>query len=53
MPRGLGYVYKRQLKANGPMCPVLLIDLARLDHNIDVVMRSVRRAGSNAPLCSR
>ncbi|MDH4869879.1 DSD1 family PLP-dependent enzyme [Pseudomonas sp. BN515] len=35
----------RELKAFGPMRPVMLIDLDRLDHNIDVVMQSVRRAG--------
>ncbi|WP_280367596.1 DSD1 family PLP-dependent enzyme [Pseudomonas sp. BN411] len=34
----------RELKAFGPMRPVMLIDLDRLDHNIDVVMQSVRRA---------
>ncbi|UCP00957.1 DSD1 family PLP-dependent enzyme [Metapseudomonas lalkuanensis] len=35
----------RELKALGPMRPVMLIDLDRLDHNIDVVVQSVRRAG--------
>ncbi|MCU9949758.1 DSD1 family PLP-dependent enzyme [Pseudomonas sp. PDM13] len=35
----------RELKERGPMHPVMLIDLDRLDHNIDVVMQSVRRAG--------
>lgn len=33
----------QQLKAHGPMRPVLLVDLDRLDHNIDIVMQSVRR----------
>ncbi|MEL2330748.1 hypothetical protein, partial [Klebsiella pneumoniae] len=41
------------LKANGPMCPVLLIDLDRLDHNIDVVMRSVRRGGKHLRLVEK
>lgn len=35
----------QQLKDHGPMRPVLLIDLDRLDHNIDVVMQSVKRGG--------
>ena len=43
----------RELKANGPMCPVLLIDLDRLDHNIDVVMRSVRRGGKHLRLVEK
>ena len=34
-----------ELKAHGPMRPVMLIDLDRLDHNIDVVMQSVKRGG--------
>lgn len=37
----------RELKANGPMRPVMLIDLDRLDHNIEVVTQSVRRAGKH------
>ena len=43
----------RELKANGPMCPVMLIDLDRLDHNIDVVMRSVRRGGKQLRLVEK
>ncbi len=35
-----------ELKAHGPMRPVMLIDLDRLDHNIDVVMQSVQRVAS-------
>ncbi|MBP5131836.1 hypothetical protein HUT02_23685, partial [Pseudomonas protegens] len=47
--RGLPYSpyfaeLNRELKAHGPMQPVMLIDLDRLDHNIDVVMQSVRSA---------
>ena len=33
--------------------PVLLIDLDRLDHNIDVVMRSVRRGGKHLRLVEK
>ena len=29
----------QELKAHGPMRPVMLIDLDKLDHNIDVVMQ--------------
>ncbi|AOE83045.1 alanine racemase [Pseudomonas sp. TCU-HL1] len=43
----------RELKARGPMRPVLLIDLDRLDHNIDVVMQSVRRAGKHLRLVEK
>src|SRR5690242_10750066 len=32
----------QELKANGPMRPVMVVDLDRFDHNIDAVMRSVR-----------
>ena len=42
-----------ELKANGPMRPVLLIDLDRLDHNIDVVMRSVKRTGKQLRLVEK
>lgn len=35
----------RELKAHGPMRPVMLIDLDRLDHNIDQVTASVQRCG--------
>ena len=31
-----------ELKKNGPMRPCLVIDLDRLDHNIDLVTRSVK-----------
>ncbi|GGE62651.1 hypothetical protein GCM10011533_13900 [Streptosporangium jomthongense] len=34
-----------ELKSTGPMRPVLLVDLDRLDHNIDVVNASLRRSG--------
>ncbi|MNZ14782.1 hypothetical protein D3C78_317120 [compost metagenome] len=43
----------RELRALGPMRPVLLIDLDRLDHNVDVVMQSVRRAGKNLRLVEK
>nr|WP_165673263.1 DSD1 family PLP-dependent enzyme [Pseudomonas otitidis] len=43
----------RELKAHGPMHPVMLIDLDRLDHNIDVVMQSVRRAGKSLRLVEK
>ncbi|UXY55909.1 DSD1 family PLP-dependent enzyme [Pseudomonas tohonis] len=43
----------RELKARGPMRPVMLIDLDRLDHNIDVVMQSVRRAGKSLRLVEK
>ncbi len=42
-----------QLKAHGPMRPVLLIDLDRLDHNIDIVMQSVRRGGKHLRLVEK
>ena len=42
-----------QLKAHGPMRPVLLIDLDRLDHNIDIVMQSVRRSGKHLRLVEK
>lgn len=43
----------QELKANGPMRPVMLIDLDRLDHNIDVVMQSVKRAGKQLRLVEK
>ncbi|MCY1288023.1 hypothetical protein D9M69_381430 [compost metagenome] len=43
----------RELRALGPMRPVLLIDLDRLDHNVDVVMQSVRRAGKHLRLVEK
>ena len=43
----------RELKTQGPMRPVMLIDLDRLDHNIDVVMQSVRRAGKSLRLVEK
>lgn len=36
-----------ELKAHGPMRPSLLIDLDRLDHNIDVVKQFVARSGKH------
>ena len=40
-----GYFSKlnEELKKNGPMRPSLVIDLDRLDHNIDLVKTSVAR----------
>lgn len=43
----------KELKEHGPMRPVLLIDLDRLDHNIDVVMQSVRRGGKQLRLVEK
>ncbi len=43
----------RELKAHGPMRPVMLIDLDRLDHNIDVVKASVQRAGKQLRLVEK
>jgi D-serine deaminase-like pyridoxal phosphate-dependent protein len=43
----------RELNAHGPMRPVMLIDLDRLDHNIDVVMKSVQRAGKHLRLVEK
>ncbi|CAM2899238.1 D-serine deaminase, pyridoxal phosphate-dependent [Pseudomonas gessardii] len=56
--RGLPYSeyfrqLNQQLKAHGPMRPVLLIDLDRLDHNIDIVMQSVQRAGKHLRLVEK
>jgi D-serine deaminase-like pyridoxal phosphate-dependent protein len=42
-----------ELKGKGPMRPVLLIDLDRLDHNIDVVMQSVKRGGKQLRLVEK
>ncbi|AZD68032.1 D-serine deaminase, pyridoxal phosphate-dependent [Pseudomonas chlororaphis] len=43
----------RELKAHGPMRPVMLIDLDRLDHNIDVVLQSVKRGGKQLRLVEK
>ncbi|SDT00373.1 D-serine deaminase, pyridoxal phosphate-dependent [Pseudomonas granadensis] len=43
----------KALKEHGPMRPVLLIDLDRLDHNIDVVVQSVRRGGKQLRLVEK
>ncbi|HEX4550162.1 DSD1 family PLP-dependent enzyme [Pseudomonas sp.] len=43
----------KELKDKGPMRPVLLIDLDRLDHNIDVVMQSVKRGGKQLRLVEK
>jgi D-serine deaminase-like pyridoxal phosphate-dependent protein len=43
----------RELKEHGPMRPVLLIDLDRLDHNIDVVVESVKRSGKHLRLVEK
>ena len=43
----------QQLKAHGPMRPVLLIDLDRLDHNIDIVMQSVQRGAKHLRLVEK
>ncbi|MFO2466369.1 DSD1 family PLP-dependent enzyme [Pseudomonas sp. 15FMM2] len=43
----------RELKAHGPMRPVIVIDLDRLDHNIDVVMQSVQRGGKHLRLVEK
>lgn len=42
-----------ELKAHGPMRPVMLIDLDRLDHNIDVVMQSVARGAKHLRLVEK
>ncbi|MDP3857241.1 MAG: DSD1 family PLP-dependent enzyme [Stagnimonas sp.] len=49
-PKDMGQPYEpyfaalnAELKANGPMRPSLVIDLDRLDHNIDLVSASVRK----------
>lgn len=43
----------QELKSNGPMRPLLLIDLDRLDHNIDVVTASVERGGKHLRLVEK
>ncbi|WP_175479158.1 MULTISPECIES: DSD1 family PLP-dependent enzyme [unclassified Pseudomonas] len=43
----------QELKRQGPMRPLLLIDLDRLDHNIDAVMASVRRGGKHLRLVEK
>ncbi|WP_248798348.1 DSD1 family PLP-dependent enzyme [Pseudomonas sp. MWU13-2105] len=43
----------KELKAYGPMRPVMLIDLDRLDQNIDVVLQSVRRGGKHLRLVEK
>ncbi|WP_176465264.1 DSD1 family PLP-dependent enzyme [Pseudomonas sp. Irchel s3b6] len=43
----------QELQRNGPMRPLLLIDLERLDHNIDVVMQSVKRGGKQLRLVEK
>ncbi len=43
----------RELKANGPMRPVLLIDLDRLDHNIEVVRQFLARSGKHLRLVEK
>jgi len=43
----------QELKAHGPMRPVMLIDLDRLDHNIEVVVQSVRRGGKQLRLVEK
>ncbi|WP_167797096.1 DSD1 family PLP-dependent enzyme [Pseudomonas fluorescens] len=43
----------KELKDNGPMRPVLLIDLDRLDHNIDVVVQSLKRGGKQLRLVEK
>lgn len=43
----------RELREHGPMRPVMLIDLDRLDHNVDVVMQSVRRTGKHLRLVEK
>ena len=36
-----------ELKKNGPMRPCLVIDLDRMDHNLDLVTSTLKRAGKN------
>lgn len=43
----------QELKEHGPMRPVMLIDLDKLDHNIDVVMQSVQRGGKHLRLVEK
>ncbi|WP_324727450.1 alanine racemase, partial [Pseudomonas chlororaphis] len=46
-------VLNQELKAHGPMRPVMLIDLDRLDHNIDMVQQSVKRGGKQLRLVEK
>ena len=46
-------VLNRELKANGPMRPALLIDLDRLDHNIEVVRQFLARSGKQLRLVEK
>lgn len=43
----------RELKANGPMRPALVIDLDRLDHNIEVVRQFLARSGKQLRLVEK
>jgi len=43
----------QELKANGPMRPALLIDLDRLDHNIEVVRQFLARSGKQLRLVEK
>ena len=43
----------RELQASGPMRPALLIDLDRLDHNIEVVRRFLARSGKQLRLVEK
>lgn len=43
----------RELKANGPMRPALLIDLDRLDQNIEVVRQFLERSGKHLRLVEK
>jgi len=47
------HALNQELKVHGPMRPVMLIDLDLLDHNIDVVMQSVKRAGKHLRLVEK
>ncbi len=46
-------VLNQELKANGPMRPVLLIDLDRLDHTIEVVRKFLARSGKQLRLVEK
>lgn len=43
----------RELQASGPMRPALLIDLDRLDHNIEVVRQFLARSGKQLRLVEK
>ena len=43
----------QELKVNGPMRPTLLIDLDRLDHNIEVVRQFLARSGKQLRLVEK